>query len=90
MLIGLHRRALLKTALPYTCGMWQDTKSVTVTLSEGRNSLDVACDVPSEGLAIESVTDPGQSVAVAVCLVAFTPTGETSCLVGEDGLSRAH
>jgi hypothetical protein len=52
-LIRLNRRTLLDIALPYTCGMWKDTKPVTVALKEGRNTLDLTCKVPNKGVTIK-------------------------------------
>ncbi len=55
-LLRLNRRTLLDVPLPYTCGMWQDTKPVTVTLKEGRNTFDFTCKVPNKGLTIKHFT----------------------------------
>jgi len=52
-LLRLNRRALVDIALPYTCGMWKDTKPVTVELKEGRNTLDFTCKVPNKGLTVK-------------------------------------
>jgi len=55
-LLRLNRRTMLDIALPYTCGMWKDTKGVTVALKEGRNTLDLTCKVPNKGLTVKHFT----------------------------------
>jgi len=52
-LLRLNRRTLLDIPLPYTCGMWKDTKPVAVMLKEGRNTLDFTCKVPNKGLTVK-------------------------------------
>ena len=56
LLLRLNRRTLIDISLPYTCGMWKDTKPVTVALKEGRNKLDFTCKVPNKGLTIKHFT----------------------------------
>ncbi len=55
-LLRLNRRTLLDIALPYTCGMWKDTKPVTVALKEGRTTLDFTCRASNKGLTIKHFT----------------------------------
>jgi len=55
-LLRLNRRTLVDIALPYTCGMWEDTKPVTIALKEGRNSLQFTCKCPNKGLTIKHFT----------------------------------
>jgi len=52
-LVRLNRRTLIDIPLPYTCGMWKDTKPVAVALKEGRNKLDFTCKVPNKGLTVK-------------------------------------
>jgi hypothetical protein len=46
----------LEIALPYTAGMWQETKPVELALGAGRNMLRFTCKVPNCGLTIKQFT----------------------------------
>lgn len=45
----------LETALPFTIGVWQDTKPVELTLAQGRNVLAVALPKDSRGVTMKEV-----------------------------------
>lgn len=51
--LRLNRRTLVNIDLPYSRGMWQDTKPVVIELQEGRNSLMFTRRVPCRGVAIK-------------------------------------
>ncbi|MDP6546074.1 MAG: hypothetical protein QGH60_19000 [Phycisphaerae bacterium] len=55
-LLRLNRRTMVDIALPYTCGMWKDTKPVTITLRKGRNALQFTLKTPNKGLTIKRFT----------------------------------
>jgi hypothetical protein len=42
-LVRLNRRTLIDVELPYTSGMWEQTKPVEIELKEGRNTLMLTC-----------------------------------------------
>ena len=52
-----NQRLNLAMEIPYNVGMWQDSKSVTVQLTEGDNTLQFWRSQPSQyGLAIKDFT----------------------------------
>ncbi|MDP6114882.1 MAG: hypothetical protein QGG53_23720 [Planctomycetota bacterium] len=55
-LLRLNRRTLVDIPLPYTRGMWEQTKPVTIALKEGRNTLQITIKAPNKGLTIKSFT----------------------------------
>ena len=55
-LLRLNRRTMVDIALPYTCGMWKDTKPVTIALRKGRNTLQFTVKPPNKGLTIKNFT----------------------------------
>ena len=52
-LFRFNRRTLVDVPLPYTKGMWQDTKPVKVKLKEGRNRFDITYKAPNKGLTVK-------------------------------------
>ena len=52
-LLRLNRRTLIDIDLPYSRGMWQDTRPVVIELQEGRNTLMFTRKVPSRGVTIK-------------------------------------
>jgi len=56
LMLRLNRRTMVDVALPYTCGMWKDTKPVTIELNEGRNALEFTSRVPNKGVSIKYLT----------------------------------
>jgi hypothetical protein len=56
LLLRLNRRTLVDVALPYTCGMWKDTKPVTIALKKGKNTLGFTCKSPNKGVTIKHFT----------------------------------
>jgi DNA-directed RNA polymerase subunit K/omega len=55
-LLRLNRRTLVDIPLPYTRGMWEQTKPVTIALKERRNTLQITIKAPNKGLTIKSFT----------------------------------
>lgn len=53
MLMRLNRRTLLDIDLPFSLGMWEDTKPVTIDLREGRNTLMLTCKTPNRGVTLK-------------------------------------
>jgi len=53
-MLRLNRRTLVDIPLPYTKGMWEDTKPVEVDLQEGRNSLQFTAKSPNKGFSIKA------------------------------------
>jgi hypothetical protein len=51
-MLRLNRRILIDIPLPYTKGMWEDTKPVEVELQQGRNSLQFTAKTPNKGFSI--------------------------------------
>jgi hypothetical protein len=41
--VQLNRRTQIDVELPYTSGMWEQTKPVEIELKEGRNTLMLTC-----------------------------------------------
>ena len=56
LLLRLNRRTLLDIPLPYTCGMWKDTKPMTVSLKKGKNRFEFTSKVPNKGVTIKRFT----------------------------------
>jgi hypothetical protein len=48
--------ASIDIALPYTVGMWEDTKPVEIELAKGKNVLHFTRDIPNYGLTIKHFT----------------------------------
>ena len=53
VMLRLNRRTLIDVPLPYTKGMWERTKPVSVDLREGRNTLQLTCRAPNRGVSIK-------------------------------------
>jgi hypothetical protein len=47
---------MIDVALPYTCGMWKDSKAVTLELKEGRNTLEFTANPSNKGISIKQFT----------------------------------
>jgi len=45
--------AKLSIDLPFSLGMWEDTKPVTIDLREGRNTLMLTCRAPNRGVSLK-------------------------------------
>ncbi len=52
-ILRLNRRTLIDIQLPYTKGLWEETKAVTVDLKEGKNTLMFTCRAPNRGVTIK-------------------------------------
>jgi hypothetical protein len=52
-MLRLNRRTIIDIDLPYTKGMWEDTKPVVIELNEGRNSLQFTAPTPNKGFSIK-------------------------------------
>ena len=46
----------LEAAVPFTVGLWQETKAVEVTLAKGQNVLDLALPPGSRGVTVKDFT----------------------------------
>ena len=46
----------VEVAVPYTIGMWQETRPVEIPLRKGRNVLDVELRQESRGVTIKDLT----------------------------------
>jgi len=55
-LLRVNRRTLVNVDLPYTKGMWEDTKPAVLELTEGRNTIMFTAEVPNKGVSIKSFT----------------------------------
>ncbi len=55
-MLRVNRRTLLDLPLPYTKGMWEDTKPVVLDLTAGRNTIMFTAEVPNKGVSIKSFT----------------------------------
>ncbi len=55
-MLRLNRRTLIDIDLPFSLGMWEDTKPVTIDLKEGRNSFMFTCAAPNRGLTLKGFT----------------------------------
>jgi len=54
--LRLNRRTLVDIPLPYTKGMWVNTRPVHIALKKGKNSLQFTCRCPNRGLTIKHFT----------------------------------
>lgn len=52
-MLRLNRRTLIDIPLPYTKGMWEDTKPAVIELKEGRNTLQFTAESPNKGFSIK-------------------------------------
>ncbi len=52
-LLRLNRRTPIDIDLPFSQGMWEDTKPVTINLCQGRNMLMFTCRAPNRGVSIK-------------------------------------
>lgn len=55
-MLRLNRRTLIDIPLPYTKGMWEDTKPVEIEVKEGRNTLQFTAESPNKGFSIKYFT----------------------------------
>jgi hypothetical protein len=55
-LVRMNRAKPVNVDLPYTKGLWEETKSLTIELSEGRNTLSLTCRAPNRGVSIKEFT----------------------------------
>jgi hypothetical protein len=55
-ILRVNRRTLLDLPLPYTKGMWEDTKPVVLDLTAGRNTIMFTAEVPNKGVSIKNFT----------------------------------
>ena len=53
VVLRLNRRTLIDVPLPYTKGMWENTKPIRIDLREGRNTLQLTCRAPNRGVSIK-------------------------------------
>ncbi len=53
VIVRLNRRTLLNVMLPYTKGMWEQSKPETIELREGRNSIMLTFRAPNRGVSIK-------------------------------------
>lgn len=53
VILRLNRRTLIDIQLPYSKGLWGETKAVTVDLKEGKNTLMFTCRAPNRGVTIK-------------------------------------
>jgi hypothetical protein len=53
-MLRVNRRTLLDLPLPYTKGMWEDTKPVVLDLTAGRNTIMFTAEVPNKGVSIKN------------------------------------
>ena len=55
IILRLNRRTLIDISLPYTKGMWDESKPVTIDLKEGRNTLMFTCRAPNRGVTMKEI-----------------------------------
>ncbi|MDB4460871.1 hypothetical protein N9047_01615 [bacterium] len=55
IILRLNRRTLVDISLPYTKGMWEQSKPVTIDLKEGRNTLMLTCRAPNRGVTMKAI-----------------------------------
>jgi hypothetical protein len=55
-LVRMNRTKPVNVDLPYTKGLWEETKPLTIELSEGRNTLSLTCRAPNRGVSIKQFT----------------------------------
>ena len=55
IILRLNRRTLIDISLPYTKGMWDKSKPVTIDLKEGRNTLMFTCRAPNRGVTMKEI-----------------------------------
>ena len=55
IILRLNRRTLIDISLPYTKGMWEQSKPVTIDLKEGRNTLMFTCRAPNRGVTMKEI-----------------------------------
>lgn len=55
-LVRMNRTTPVDVDLPYTKGLWDETKPLTIELSEGRNTLSLTCKAPNRGVSIKEFT----------------------------------
>jgi hypothetical protein len=53
LMLRLNRRTMLDLPLPYTKGLWEDTKPLAIDLKEGRNTLMFTARAPNKGVSIK-------------------------------------
>jgi len=51
-----NARSAIDIALPYTIGMWKETKPVEISLVKGKNTLSFTREAPNHGLTIKDFT----------------------------------
>lgn len=54
-ILRLNRRTLVDMPLPYTKGMWEQSKPLTIELRKGRNTLMFTCRAPNRGVTIKQL-----------------------------------
>ena len=47
---------MTEAAVPFTVGVWQETKPVEITLAQGRNVLTIALPQDSRGVTVNEFT----------------------------------
>lgn len=50
----INRRTIVEATLPYTKGMWEQSKPEVIDLREGRNSIMITLRAPNRGISIKS------------------------------------
>jgi hypothetical protein len=55
IILRLNRRTLVDISLPYTKGMWDKSKPVTIDLKEGKNTLMFTCRAPNRGVTMKEI-----------------------------------
>ncbi len=50
----INRRQIVNVGLPYSKGMWQQSKPQTVTLREGRNTIMLSFRAPNRGVSLKA------------------------------------
>jgi hypothetical protein len=54
-ILRVNRRTLIDMPLPFTKGLWDTSKPVTLDLREGRNTLMFTCRAPNRGVTIKEL-----------------------------------
>jgi hypothetical protein len=55
-MLRLNRRTIDDVEVPYTCGMWEDSKPVPLELNEGKNTLEFKAQPGNKGISIKAFT----------------------------------
>lgn len=54
-ILRINRRTIIDMPLPFTKGLWDNSKPVTLELREGRNTIMFTCRAPNRGITIKEL-----------------------------------